>query len=228
MPDEDERARALLDAQGKAATLFAEVESRGLVRAGRTELEVQHAVRDLAAELLGVQKHWHKRVVRAGENTLEPYAENPPDRTLADDDIVFLDLGPVFEEWEADFGRTYVLGDDPVKHQLRDDLEVVFDAGRAYFEAHPDITGEQLFTEVTRLAAERGWEFGNYHCGHVVGEFPHVQVDEARTHYLIGAGSTKPMRRPDLEGKLTHWILEVHLVDRERRIGGFYEELLTL
>jgi hypothetical protein len=25
-----------------------------------------------------------------------------------------------------------------------------------------------------------------------------------------------------------HWILEVHLADRERRIGGFFEELLDL
>ena len=147
---------------------------------------------------------------------------------IADDNIMFCDIGPIFERWEADFGRTYVLGDDPVKHQLRDDLAVVFDAGKAHFEAHPGITGEELYAHVVRLSEERGWEFGNYHCGHVVGEFPHVQVDESRTHYLIGGGSTKPMRRPDLDGKVTHWILEVHLVDRARGIGGFYEELLTL
>ena len=228
MADEDTRARHLLDAQGKAARLFAEVEARGLIAPGRTELEVQHAVRDLAAELLGVEKHWHKRIVRAGENTLEPYDENPVDRTITDDDIVFLDFGPVFEEWEADFGRTYVLGDDPVKHQLRDDLAVVFAEGKAHFEAHPEITGEQLYAHVVRLAEQRGWTFGNYHCGHVVGEFPHVTPDEERTHNLVREGSDKPMRRPDREGKVTHWILEVHLVDLDRRIGGFYEELLTL
>jgi hypothetical protein len=33
------------------------------------------------------------------------------------------------------------------------------------------------------------------------------------------------MRRRDRTGQVCHWILEVHLVDRERRIGGFYEEL---
>jgi Xaa-Pro aminopeptidase len=228
MADEDTRARHLLDAQGKAARLFAEVEARGLIAPGRTELEVQHAVRDLAAELLGVEKHWHKRIVRAGENTLEPYDENPVDRTITDDDIVFLDFGPFFEEWEADFGRTYVVGDDPVKHQLRDDLAVVFAEGKAHFEAHPEITGEQLYAHVVRLAEQRGWTFGNYHCGHVVGEFPHVTPDEERTHNLVREGSDKPMRRPDREGKVTHWILEVHLVDLDRRLGGFYEELLTL
>ena len=228
MLSEEDRATRLLDAQAKAAQLFAAVEEQGLIRPGATELQVQHAVRDLATDLLGVEKHWHKRIVRAGANTLAPYDENPPDRTLGEDDIVFLDFGPVFEEWEADFGRTYVLGNDPVKHQLKDDLAVVFAAGKGYFQQHEQITGEELYAEMTRLAEERGWQFGNYHCGHVVGEFPHVTPDQERTHNLVTPGSTKPMRRLDQEGKTTHWILEVHLVDRERQFGGFYEELLTL
>lgn len=228
MPDEDVRAQRLREAQARAAELFALVEERALIAAGRTELEVQHAVRDLAADLLGVTRHWHKRIVRAGANTLAPYDENPPDLVIAEDDIVFLDFGPVFEEWEADFGRTYVLGADPVKHQLRDDLAVVFAAAKRYFEEHPDLTGEQLYNEVVRLAAERGWEYGNYHCGHLVGEFPHVTLDRERTHNLLTPGSDKPMRRLDLEGRAPHWILEVHLVDRARGFGGFYEELLTL
>jgi hypothetical protein len=38
----------------------------------------------------------------------------------------------------------------------------------------------------------------------------------------------EPMRRRDANGQVCHWILEVHLVDRERQIGGFYEELLDL
>jgi len=27
-----------------------------------------------------MDRHWHKRIVRAGPNTLQPYAQNPPDR----------------------------------------------------------------------------------------------------------------------------------------------------
>ncbi|MCW2544039.1 MAG: aminopeptidase [Frankiales bacterium] len=226
--DEATRATSLLEAQGKAEQLFAAVQERHLVRAGVTELEAQHAIRDLAADLLGVEKHWHKRIVRSGPNTLEPYAENPPDRTITDDDIVFLDFGPVFEQWEADFGRTYVIGDDPQKHRLTGDLSTVFAAGKAYFAEHPDITGEQLHAFVGSQAEALGWELGNYHSGHVVGEFPHVQIDTERTHFLIMAGSDKPMRRPDLEGRVAHWILEIHLIDRRHRFGGFYEELLTL
>src|ERR1700712_2821697 len=124
--DEDERARHLLDAQHKAQALFAAIEARGLVRPGRPEKAASADVKALAAEMLGVKRHWHKRVIRSGPNTLRPYQDDPPDRTITDDDIAFADFGPVFAAWEADFGRTWVIGDDPVKHRLCDDLPRIF------------------------------------------------------------------------------------------------------
>src|ERR1700761_4240353 len=130
--DEQARARQLLDAQTKAVELFAAVADRGILAAGVTESQASDAIRDLAAELFGVRQHWHKRIVRAGSNTLAPYEQNPPDRTIDADDIVFCDFGPVFAEWEADFGRTYVLGDDPAKIALQGALPAVWAAGRAY------------------------------------------------------------------------------------------------
>ncbi len=139
--DEDVRAARLLDAQAKAAELFAAIEPRGIIAAGVREVEASNAIRDLAADMFGVDRHWHKRIVRAGPNTLQPYRQNPPDRVITADDIVFCDFGPVFEQWEADFGRTYVLGDDPVKRRLADALPVMFHAGRRFFEAHEDVTG---------------------------------------------------------------------------------------
>ena len=225
---ESERARQLAEAEEKAEALFAEVTRRGLVAPGLRESQVSNAVRDLGAELFGTNKHWHKRVVRSGRNTLQPYRENPPDRTIAADDIVFLDFGPIFAEWEADFGRTYVLGDDPVKHRLRADLPRVWAAGRAHFEAEPEITGAQLYAHVVGLAEAAGWEFGGAHSGHLVGEFPHETIDGEKIESYIAPGNTNPMRRTDRVGRQCHWILEVHLVDRERGIGGFFEQLLTL
>jgi Xaa-Pro aminopeptidase len=226
--DETRRAAHLLEAQDNAAALFAAVEQRAIIAPGITESAASDAVRDLAAELFGVTRHWHKRIVRSGPNTLQPYRENPPDRLITDDDIVFCDFGPIFEEWEADFGRTYVLGDDPVKKRLRDDLATVFGAGKAHFAGSPDITGAELFAHVVDLAERAGWEFGGPHAGHLVGEFPHQTLDPNRTHNMIMPGSNKPMRRLDQAGRQPHWILEIHLVDRGREIGGFYEELLTL
>jgi Xaa-Pro aminopeptidase len=226
--DEEARAQRLVEAERKAEALFDEVVRRGLVTPGRLESSVSDQVRDLAAELFGTRRHWHKRIVRSGPNTLKPYRENPPDREITDDDIVFLDFGPIFAEWEADFGRTYVLGCDPVKLALRDDLPTIWAAGRRHFDAQPDITGAELYAHVVGLAEAAGWEFGGPHSGHLVGEFPHELIDGDRIDSYIAPGNTTAMRRDDRAGKRAHWILEVHLVDRERALGGFFEQLLTL
>ena len=226
--NEPVRVAKLLEAQSKAAHLFDAVVERGLIVPGVREVALSDAIRDLSAKMFGTTKFWHKRIIRAGVNTLLPYRENPPDRVIEDDDIVFADFGPIFEEFEADFGRTFVLGNDPVKHRLRDALPVIFDAGRAFFESDPDVTGAQLYAHVRMLAEQDGWQFGNDHSGHLVGQFPHETIDGTRIDSYITPGSDGPMRRPDRNGQTSHWILEVHLVDRELEIGGFFEQLLTI
>lgn len=226
--DEDLRTEMLLDAQNRAEQLFDEIERSGMIRAGVGERQLSDEIRDLAAEMFGVERHWHKRIVRAGENTLQPYKKNPPDRTIADDDIVFCDFGPIFDRWEADFGRTFVLGDDERKHALRDDLPRVWAKGREYFDLHPDITGAELFDHVVDLSHEAGWEFGGTIAGHLVGEFPHEKIAGDAIESYIAPGSDNPMRRTDRTGRVCHWILEVHLTDPERRFGGFHEELLDI
>jgi Xaa-Pro aminopeptidase len=144
------------------------------------------------------------------------------------DDIVFCDFGPIFEEWEADFGRTFVLGEDPVKIALRDALPVVWAAGREWFETHPQITGAQLFDRVVELSEAAGWQFGGTIAGHLVGQFPHEKISGNDVMAHIMPGSDERMRRPDAAGLRCHWILEVHLVDTARQIGGFHEELLDI
>lgn len=226
--DESVRVERLLDAQRKAAELFKQIERAEILRPGVSDVAASDAVRNLAAANFGVERHWHKRIVRSGPNTLRPYQEDAPDRVMTDDDIVFADFGPVFTGWEADFGRTWVIGRDPTKLRLRDDLAQVFAAGRQFFESGPDLTAADMYAEVVRLSVERGWRFGNYHCGHVVGEFPHENFAGEKANSLITAANRAPLRRTDPSDRIAHWILEVHLVDDEKRIGGFYEELLTV
>jgi Xaa-Pro aminopeptidase len=222
------RARELLAAQDAAAALFAEIERREMVVAGTTERALSEAVHLLAQEMFGITRYWHKRVVRAGPNTLTPYRANPPDRTIDGDDIVFVDLGPVFAEWEADFGRTFVLGSDPAKHRLRDLLEPLFADGKRYFQQHPDVTGAQLHAHVQQGVRAAGYELGGEHCGHLLGEFPHTRISGAQASSYIAPTNHERMRRHDPLGRQLHWILEIHIVDRDRQIGGFHEELLTL
>ena len=113
-------------AQSKAERLFREIEARGLIRSSGSESRLNADIYEVAKEIYGITTYWHKRIVRAGRNTLAPYDENPPDLMIAEDDILFLDLGSVFEDWEADFGRTFVIGSDPLKLKLRDDVATAF------------------------------------------------------------------------------------------------------
>lgn len=225
---EQERAASLLDAQNKAASLFDEIE-RDLIRPGVSEAALSKEIHELAAARHGVRTHWHKRVVRSGEHTLEPYAENPPDRVLRDDDILFVDLGPVFEAWEADFGRTFVLPQaDDHRRRLRDALRPAWEAVRDVYRARPDMTGAELYEAARAEARTRGYEFGGPIAGHLVGHFPHERIAQDKITFYITDGNDLPMSRLSDKGKKYHWILEMHLVDRERRIGGFMEELLTI
>ncbi len=226
--DEKVRVERLLDAQDKAGQLFDAIERSAMIRPGVGERQLSDEIRDLAADMFGVTRHWHRRIVRAGENTLQPFREWPPDRVIAHDDIVFCDLGPIFEEWEADFGRTFVLSDDADKLALRDALPRVWQAGRDYFDRHPDVTGTELFDHVVGVADNAGYRWGSPIAGHLVGQFPHKKITGTGVQWYVMPGSHKPMRRADGGGRLCHWILEVHLVDRARRFGGFYEQLLDL
>jgi Xaa-Pro aminopeptidase len=159
---------------------------------------------------------------------LQPFKERPPDRVVADDDIVFLDLGPIFQEWEADFGRTFVLGDDPDKVALCDALPRVWQAGRDYFDNHAQVTGAELFDATVEIARREGFGWGSHIAGHLVGEFPHKKIPGTANEWYVMPGSTKPMRRRDPSGRQCHWILEIHLIDPQHRFGGFYEQLLDL
>jgi Xaa-Pro dipeptidase len=222
------RAAALLQAQQKADQLFKSVESEGIIRAHVLESRINQDIYDLAGRMFGVSSYWHKRIVRAGRNTLAPYDENPPDLTVGEDDILFLDLGPVFEEWEADFGRTFVLGSDPIKLKLRADIARAFADGKKYFNDHPDITSVELFRYAEKLAAQYGWEFGGAIAGHLIGQFPHEKIPGDKISLYVHPENPLRMRDLDANGQERHWILEIHFVDRARQIGGFYEELLTV
>jgi Xaa-Pro dipeptidase len=225
---EDKRVAELRIAQNKAEQLFHEVEARGLIRAGIAESQLNQEIYDLAKEMYGISTYWHKRIVRAGANTLLPYAENPPDHTIGEDDILFLDLGPVFEEYEADFGRTFVLGPAPAKLKMRDDVAKAFADGKRYFKENPEITASQLYAYAVSLAEKYGWEFGGPIAGHLIGQFPHERIAEDKITLYVHPKSHLRMTSTDEKGQSRHWILEIHFVDRKRQIGGFFEELLTV
>jgi len=216
----------LNDAEAKALQLFRTIESRGLIAGGKSEQQLNEEIYALARELFGVEKYWHKRIVRAGANTLRPYDDNPPDLIIQRDDILFLDFGPVFEDWEADFGRTFVLGNDPYKLKLKDNIEHAWHATKEWFGTQKELTGAEFYHHVCQVARTYGWEYGGPLAGHLIGRFPHEKLEPKNFGLYIHPENHNDMFLPDADGNQRHWILEIHFVDRKKQIGGFFEQLL--
>ncbi len=223
---EDARRAQLEAAQGKALGLFDAIERGGLIRPGVSERQIEDEIGELAAKEFGVQKHWHRRIVRAGPNTITIAGDNPPIRILEADEIVYVDLGPVFEAWEADIGRSYVLGDDPQKQKLVADLPRLFEQVQAHYRRDPNITGAALYAFAQEAAATAGWRFGGKIAGHIVSEFAHALIPGDKALNRISPLNPNPMSDPDGKGRARHWILEIHLVSPDGSFGGFYERLL--
>ncbi|KAI1446075.1 Creatinase/aminopeptidase [Annulohypoxylon stygium] len=224
---ERERAAYLLDAQSKAVSLFAEIEEK-LIRPGISEKQLSDEIHALGQERHGVRTHWHKRVVRSGPNTLLPFEDNPPDRVIGEDDILYVDLGPVFEKYEADFARTFVLGSDPEKIKLRDSLEPVWMAVKKRFDESEGMTGGRLYEIAGEEAKKAGWEFGAWLAGHLVGLYPHERVPRDKTRLYITEGNDEVMDTEGKDGFKRHWILEIHLRDSKNNRAAFFEQLLTV
>ena len=153
----------------------------------------------LAQTRFGVRRHGHKRIVRTGPNTLLTYDEDSADLRIGADDVVFLDFGPVFDTWEADFGRTYALGADPRKHQLVRDFAAAFQSGKEFFQRTPQLTTGELYDFVAEFAGPGGWEFGASTAGHPIGHFPHERSSGHSRPLSIRHGNDLSLR--ELDGK---------------------------
>ena len=217
----------LIWAENIAIQLFKGVEDRHLIIAGKSEQQLNAEVFKLAFELFGIEKHWHKRIVRCGANTLAPYNENPPNLVIREDDILFFDFGPIIDEWEADLGRTYVVGHDESKHKLKRDIEKAWYETKEWFHQQDKLPASELYHYAAKKAREYGWAFGGELAGHLIGEFPHERLEPGNHQLYVHPDNHTDMFLPDANGNKREWILELHFVDREKQIGGFFEQLLT-
>lgn len=163
------------------------------------------------AELL---RGWHGAWIRFGENTLKPFGEQAePGPVLQENDIFFLDLGPVWRKWEADAGATFVVGSDPDMHAARRDVRAIFDSVQAHWIA-TGATGRDLYAFAEAEAARLGWTLNLDLSGHRLADFPHS------AHYKGALADIGFRPAPDL------WVLEIHIRHPERPFGAFFEDML--
>lgn len=95
---------------------------------GMTEEEAVALTRRVLRES-GMARGWHGINIRFGVNTLNTFdVPSKPGVVLSDDDIYFIDIGPIWRDWEGDGGDTFTTGCDPEMYRIAQDVRAIFDA----------------------------------------------------------------------------------------------------
>src|SRR5688572_15619076 len=203
-------------AQKISADLFKAVEQNNLIVAGKSEDQLNREVVQLAHEKFGVKEHWHKKIVRTGVNTMAIYTDNPPNQIIKADDIVILDFGIVVDGYEADYARTYVLGNDARKLKLKNDVEKAWYEIQDWYRKQTSVKASDLYALTRKKASEYGWTSTGVIAGHIVGKYPHEQPADPKSWELdVHPDNPNDILLPDANGNKRHWILEIHFIDKE-------------
>lgn len=192
------------------------------IQVGMTEAEA----RKVYAELLKkhqVEKNWHPPKIRFGPNSIKSFRQESDETyRIKDQDIFFLDIGPIINGYEADIGKTFILnaGQNPPTPLQQDyqkiinDAELIFKITKDQFLQNKT-HGKELYQYAENEAKKRGWimieEGAN---GHRIGDFPH------HVHYK---GNLKDFPEALIPGL---WILEIQLNSPDGTYGSFYEDVL--
>src|SRR5690606_26659073 len=73
----------------------------------------------------GVEKQWHPAKLRFGPNTLKDFHEPSVPHVLRDNDLFFIDIGPIYQNHEADFAETFVVGNDEEHRKIAEASKLV-------------------------------------------------------------------------------------------------------
>jgi len=198
-----EARRRSIDAVNAVATML------------RPGMRTAEAVAMIDAHLraMGAAYNWHPTYVRFGPDTLNTW-HRPADRErrLQADDIAVIDIGPVWDGHEGDYGDTFALSGDPDHQRCAQAARAVFDLARQAWLG--GMTGQALYEHAETLAQDFGCELVPEVPGHRVSEFPHALHGK---HRLSDA---------DFVPDHGIWVLEIQVRDRVRPIGAFFEDVL--
>lgn len=184
----------------------------GRIRPGMREADAEAIAADVFVDL-GFERIWHPTHIRFGRNTLKLYKEaSEPDVVLAEDDLFFIDIGPVWAGHEGDYGDTFVLGADREMHAIAEAARTLFQ--RVAERWHQGESGRALYAYAESAAQEMGYVLNLGAPGHRLGDFPHAVHKAGK----LAAAEFHPA--PGL------WVLEIQLRHPTRPIGAFYEDLL--
>lgn len=163
---------AILRARAKSWEALELIASR--ISPGLTEEDGLRIANDTLAEL-GSSKKWHRTYVRFGRNTLRQYGSvSDTGVTLQKNDLFFVDIGPVWDGFEGDAGKTFVVGDDSEHLRCAADSQSIYEGVRDHWAAGCE-SGRALYDFAVARARERGWELNLEEAnGHRLSDFPHA------------------------------------------------------
>ena len=185
----------------------------GQVSPGMAEDQAKAIARDTLKEM-GMRRGWHRIIVRCGPNTTKDFTErSEPGVVLGENDIFFVDIGPVYGETEGDAGDTFVFGSDPDHLRAKREVRTIWDEVRDKWFTDGS-TGRQLYAFATEVTASYGWKLNMNLSGHRLSDFPHS------AHYDGSLADVDFRPNPNL------WVLEIAIAHPERTFGAFYEDLL--
>ncbi|WP_312165549.1 M24 family metallopeptidase [Phenylobacterium sp.] len=165
-------------------------------------------------ESMGMERLWHRNVVRFGPGTLETFfGDFQPSYVLKADDIFYVDLGVVWDGHEGDAGDTFVVGEDAEMAACAQAARTLWRDVAARWRDE-GLSGEGLYRYAGERAAAMGWRLNWEVKGHRVSDFPHA---------IYKAGALGDFDAPPTTGL---WILEIQIAHQTRPIGAFYEDLL--
>jgi methionyl aminopeptidase len=183
------------------------------VQPGMAEEQAKAIARDIL-QGMGMRRGWHHIIVRCGPNTTKDFMErSEPGVVLGENDIFFIDIGPIYEDTEGDAGETFVFGDDPDHLRAKKEVRQIWDEVRNTWFAERR-TGKELYDHAIEVASGYGWKLNMDLSGHRLSEFPHS------AHYDGPLAEVTFRPNPNL------WVLEIAIAHPERTFGAFYEDLL--
>jgi hypothetical protein len=183
------------------------------VTPGMVEEDAVEMAKDLLTEL-DMLKGWHDVYVRFGSNTLKTFgAPSDPGVILGENDLFFIDIGPVWEDWEGDGGDTFVVGSNPDMARCAADARKLFHIVRKKW-LETGLSGKGLYDFATAEAEAMGWELNLDLSGHRLSDFPHAAVYDG------------PLAEIDFRPSPLLWVLEIHIRDRDGKFGAFFEDML--
>lgn len=187
-------------------------EIAALIRPGMTTAAAI-ALADEHLRGMGASHNWHPTYIRFGADSQSPAVQaTDRRRVLGEDDIFVVDIGPVWDNYEGDYGDTFATGPSADHARCAEAARMVFQRTRqAWLEG---LTGAALYDAADGYAQEYGCTVVREIPGHRVADFPHALYGK---HQLAAA---------DFVPSDGIWVLEIQVRDLRLPIGAFYEDVL--